>query len=66
MTEVQPLVEQPVEFVETVDTKSIRIPVAHPPLPDPVPASSALGLGPDTLMPKREPWWRRALRSLEW
>lgn len=57
MTEVEPLIEPRAEFVEDVDTKSIRIPVVHVPLPDPILAPRCEG----GVIPKRPNIFRRLL-----
>lgn len=61
MTEVQPLIAPPAPHVEDVDTKSIRVPVVHPPLPEPVPVTSALAAVDEPVIPKRPNFWRRVL-----
>jgi hypothetical protein len=62
-TEVEPLNDPPAPYVEDVDTKSIRVPVVHPPLPEPVPVASVLADdGP--VLPKRPSRWGKFWRFI--
>lgn len=60
VTEVEPLIEPPAALVEDVDTKSIRIPVVHQPLPDPVLVRDVV-TDEDRVIPKRPNILRRVL-----
>lgn len=61
--ETGPLLVPPAPFVEDTDTKSIRIAVAHPPLPEQVPVASVLDDVP-RLIPKRPNVFQRIGRAL--
>ena len=60
---VGPLIEPPAPLIEEVDTKSIRIPVAKQPLPEPVKAVDVRRDEP--LMPTKKDMKRRPKPSEE-